>query len=88
MSVVVYDTEIIKAIPLKPGDMLNKCFAANVKQEGKWYIASCLPLDVHSQGHDEGEALRNLAEAIKLFVESCYERGTLDQVLKDCGFTP
>ena len=43
-------------------------------------------LDVHSQGYTEEEARRNLAEAIKLFVVSCFERGTLDEALKECGF--
>jgi predicted RNase H-like HicB family nuclease len=61
---------------------------AAVKREGKWYVASCFPLDVHSQGLSEQEALNNLSEALQLFVESCFERGTLEQVLKDCGFEP
>jgi len=63
-----------------------KC-PAQVRCEGEWYYSSCPPLDVHSQGRTEQEALANLAEALQLFVESCYERGTLEQVFKECGFT-
>jgi len=59
-----------------------------VKREGMWFIASCPALDLHSQGRSEKEALDNVGEAIQLFVESCYERGTLEQVLKESGFQP
>ena len=59
---------------------------ACTKKEGAWYIASCPPLDVHSQGMSETEALHNLTEALRFFIESCFERGTLEQVLKDSGF--
>jgi predicted RNase H-like HicB family nuclease len=59
-----------------------------VKHSGDWFIASCSVLDVHSQGTTEKEAIANLTEALQLFVESCYERGVLEQVLKECGFEP
>lgn len=52
----------------------------------KWVLASCPILDVHSQGETENKARKNLAEALSLFFVSCFERGTLDSVLKDCGF--
>ena len=61
---------------------------AEVREDGAHFIAVCPPLDVFSQGDTEQSALVNLAEALQLFVESCYERGTLEQVLKDCGFKP
>ena len=61
---------------------------AEVRQEGACFVAGCQPLDVFSQGETEESALVNLAEALQLFIESCYERGTLEQVLKDCGFRP
>jgi predicted RNase H-like HicB family nuclease len=60
--------------------------ALHLKKEGRWVIASAPALDVHSQGRTDEEAINNLSEAIRLFIGSCYERGTLDQVLKDCGF--
>ena len=50
------------------------------------YIACCPPLDVYSQGPTEDVAVRNLVEALELFLASCYRRGQLDRVLKDCGF--
>ena len=55
---------------------------------GAYHVSVCPPLDVLSQGETEEAALANLAEALRLFVESCFERGTLEEVLKDCGFVP
>jgi len=43
-------------------------------------------LDVHTQGETEKEAKENLGEALSLFFISCFERGTLDAALKQCGF--
>ncbi len=51
-----------------------------------WYVASCPILDVHSQGETKELAKHNLEEALSLFFVSCFERGTLDAVLKNCGF--
>jgi len=59
-----------------------------LKRDNAWIIASCPPLDVHSQGRSEDEAINNLVEAIQLFIESCFERGTLEQILKAAGFKP
>jgi len=65
----------------------NIRIAFTLKEEGDWVIASCPALDVHSQGKDAEEAAKNLSEAVSLFVQSCYERGSLGQVMKDCGFS-
>ena len=61
---------------------------ARVRKKGKWFISSCPPLDVHSQGRTKDEAERNLVDALTSFFISCYERGTLDAVLHDAGFVP
>ena len=52
----------------------------------KWVLASCPILDVHSQGITEKKARDNLEEALSLFFISCFERGVLDSVLKQCGW--
>ena len=57
-------------------------------REGDW-IVGCFPnLDVTSQGRTQQEAEHNLIEAAQLFIESCFERNVLDEVLKNCGFVP
>lgn len=56
------------------------------RQEGDWIVAGSPDLDVYSQGRTHDEARRNLVEAIQCFLISCYERGVLDDALKDRGF--
>ena len=52
------------------------------------YVSHCDPLDVCSQGDTEKEAIANLDEAVQIFLSTCYEMGTLNDVLKECGLTP
>ena len=52
------------------------------------YVSHCDPLDVCSQGDTEKEAIANLNEAVQIFLSTCYELGTLNDVLKECGLTP
>lgn len=59
---------------------------AKIKREGKYFVSCCPQLDVWSQGDTEEDAKNMLAEAVSLFLVSCFERGTLDEVLSDCGF--
>ena len=42
-------------------------FAASVWCEGRWFIAQCLEVDVASQGRSESAALKNLADALRIF---------------------
>ena len=58
--------------------------------DGRWkgWIASCPSLDIVTQGEDFERAQANLQEALALFVESCLKRGTLEQVLKEAGYSP
>lgn len=57
-------------------------------QEGSIHVAGCKPLQVYSQGTTPDEARKNVKEALSLFLVSCLERGTLESVLRDSGFTP
>ena len=56
-----------------------------VKQEGKWHVASCPVLDVHSQGRTPEKAMANIHEALQLFLETCYETGSLGKVFQEAG---
>ena len=38
-------------------------------QEGKYYIAQCLNIEVSSFGETVDEAIRNLKEAVELYLE-------------------
>ena len=56
---------------------------SEVKKEGGVHVSYCPALDVYSQGESEDEASANLIEALQLFVQSCYERGTLGAVMRE-----
>ena len=45
---------------------MKQTFTASVWQEGEWYIAQCIQIDVASQGTTEDEALDNLRDALEL----------------------
>ena len=38
-----------------------------VWQEGEWFIAQCLDVDIASQGYSEDEATENLRDALELY---------------------
>ena len=45
---------------------MRRTFSASVWQEGEWFVAQCMEVDVASQGESEQEALDNLREALEL----------------------
>ncbi|MBD0389311.1 MAG: type II toxin-antitoxin system HicB family antitoxin [Nostoc sp. C3-bin3] len=49
---------------------MKRTFTASVWQEGNWFVAQCLEIDIASQGETETEALANLEEALSLHFES------------------
>ncbi len=69
-----------------PRAVFQVTLPAKIKKKKDRYVSSCDVLDINTQGYTEEEARQNLVEAIKLFFISCYERGTLDEALKECGF--
>lgn len=48
---------------------MKRTFTASVWQEGSWFVAQCLEVDIASLGETETEALANLGEAISLHFE-------------------
>jgi len=57
-----------------------------ITKKNKYYVSCCQVLDVWSQGETKTKATENLREALQLFLIDCFERGTLDKVLKESGF--
>jgi predicted RNase H-like HicB family nuclease len=68
------------------GITMNVKLPIEILKRERWYVASCPALDVASQGETIKKAKDSLSEAVSLFLISCLERGTLEQVLRDCGF--
>ncbi len=52
-------------------------------KEWEGWIAGVVELDVWTQGDTEEDATKNLFECMDLFVKSCYEMGTLKEVLNE-----
>ncbi|MEH1832544.1 MAG: type II toxin-antitoxin system HicB family antitoxin [Nostoc sp.] len=48
---------------------MKQTFTASVWQEGNWFVAQCLEIDIASQGQTETETLANLEEALSLHFE-------------------
>ncbi len=48
---------------------MKQTFTASLWQEGNWFVAQCLEVDIASQGETEKEALVNLSEALSLHFE-------------------
>jgi len=46
--------------------VVKRTFTASITQEGYWFVAQCLEVDMTSQGETEEEALVNLGEALAL----------------------
>ena len=59
---------------------------AKLTQDGDAWIASCPPLDLHTQSDTKDSALAHLREAILAWFESCLERDVLPQALVEAGF--
>ena len=58
------------------------------KEKAGLYESYCPALDLWSQGDTIAEAKKNIAEAAGLFIETSYEQGELNSVLRlllDCG---
>ena len=62
-------------------------FTTRIFKEGRSYVAHALELDVSSCGGTKEKALKNLKEAVRLFVEEAEKMGTLKQILEESGFS-
>ena len=68
--------------------MLNKVnFRNEVFKEDDRFVAVCYELGVSSFGGTPDEARKSLLEAVSLFIEECERMGTLDEVLRESGYT-
>ena len=63
-------------------------FTVQTWREGSQYIAHAMPLDVASAGESPSAARAALDEAVRLFLRTAAEHGTLADVLEEAGYTP
>ena len=61
-------------------------FTTQIFKEGRIFVAHTRELDVSSCGGTQQKALRNLKEAVRLFLDEAERMGTLEQILEEAGY--
>ena len=61
-------------------------YHVQIWKEGDQFIAHAMPLDVASSGSSPEAARQALEEAVRLFLRTAADHGTLDEVLEDSGY--
>lgn len=54
--------------------------------QAKVFLSFCPALNIYSQGLSEDEAREALESTMRLYIETCIERGILEQILRRAGF--
>jgi predicted RNase H-like HicB family nuclease len=72
---------------MKTAGIFTVSFPIEVKKEVRYYFASCPTLDVWACGKTQQSAVESLKDTLQLFLTYCVDHGTLETVLKGCGFT-
>lgn len=73
---------------MKVTDQIDFKLAVFVTKRRKWHLAVCPILDLAAQGPTPEKAVASLRNAVRGFVADCFERGVLDEVMKNAGFGP
>jgi predicted RNase H-like HicB family nuclease len=61
-------------------------FTTQIFKEGRTFVAHTPELDLSSCAGTKEKALKNLKEAVGLFLEEAEKLGTLEQVLEEAGY--
>lgn len=62
-------------------------FTTQIFKEGRAFVAYTRELDLSSCGGTKETALRNLKDAVRLFLEEAEKMGTLKQILEEAGYS-
>jgi predicted RNase H-like HicB family nuclease len=62
-------------------------YVVQIWREGTQFIAHAMPLDVASSGETPQAARAAVEEAVKLFIKTAEDHGTLHDVLEDAGYS-
>ena len=65
---------------------MNLDVTVHIWKEDDQYVAHAMPLDVMSSGTTPEEARHALDEAVRLFLRTAADIGTLEQVLEESGY--
>lgn len=61
-------------------------YAFQIWREGKQYVAHAMPLDVMSAGPTPEAARMGLEEAVRVFLKTAADVGTLEEILDEAGY--
>lgn len=61
-------------------------FTVRILREGAAFVAHVPELDVSTCGDTEAEARRNIADAVRGFLETAKEHGTINEILQEAGY--
>lgn len=64
---------------------LNIEYTVHPWKEGRQFIAHAMPLDVMNAGNTPEEARQALDEAVRAFLRTASDMGTLQEILEGCG---
>ncbi len=70
-----------------PRANLNIEYTIQIWREADQFIAHAMPLDVMSSGQTPEDARQALDEAVRLFLLTAAEIGTLDLLMEETGYT-
>ncbi len=59
----------------------------NLLREDDCFVAYCPDLDLSTHGDSPEEAMKHFQEVLDIFFEDITKKGSLAQVLEDCGWT-
>jgi predicted RNase H-like HicB family nuclease len=65
---------------------MNIEYTVQIWSEGDQFVAHAMPLDVMSSGRTPEEARTALDEAVRLFLATAADQGSLEEILQDAGY--
>lgn len=66
--------------------MKDISFTVHIFKEGGTYVSYAQELDVSSCGSSDEEARKNIQDAVRGFIETARDMGTLDEILEEAGY--
>lgn len=66
--------------------MKDISFTVHIFKEGGTYVSYAQELDVSSCGPTDEAARKNIQDAVRGFIETAREMGTLDEILEEAGY--
>ena len=65
---------------------MNIDYTVHIWKEGDQFVAHAMPLDVMSSGDTPEKARQALDEAVRVFLRTASEMGTLQDLLQESGY--